>query len=64
MIALSGLRPGHKAMLVNHRMLKKYSGCFVSNRMIQHENIHTKANIYSLEDNANNKKVRYFSFRF
>lgn len=32
--------------------------------MIQHENINTKANIYSLEDNANNKKVRYFRFRF
>lgn len=51
-------------MLVNHRMLNKYSWCYVSNKMIQHENIDTKANIYSLEENANNKKVRYFSFRF
>jgi len=31
--------------------------------MIQHENMDTKANIYSLEDNANNKKARYFSVR-
>lgn len=51
-------------MLVNHRMLNKYSSCYISNKMIQDEKIDTKANVYKLEDNANNKKVKYFSFRF
>lgn len=43
-------------MLYNHRMLNKYSWCYISNKMIQDKHTDTKANVYNLEDNANNKK--------